>query len=189
MFSLFASPEEFVGPVAFQAKRVFFLLDTPFGAVHPGFELIQDIVMAGQALVNPEKIRSRLVHIPGIGVKGPLSDTLMTVLAGGLTVGGHVKSFCIDEPRTLSGPGAERQHQQGTQHEALFHHDPHPIQSPIPVFFPPPRPFFRRAWQYAPGPMFRNSNTGKAKQRWAAISLPTLDARMAVRNPCRPTSV
>jgi hypothetical protein len=129
----FLSPQELVGPVALQALAVSFLLNTPLGAVDTGFELIHDVVMACQALVNPEEIRWGPIHVRRIGVKSPLSNAFMAVPAGGLTVGGYVKSFRIDEPRPLRPPGPEPQQHHCTQHKALLHDDTHPITDGIPI--------------------------------------------------------
>jgi hypothetical protein len=107
----------FVGTVAGHAGLVFFRILNLFPAVGTPFEVIQDALMAGKAMVHMKKIADALVDIFRIRVEGPVPNLFVAVPAGGPTVRGDMKFPGIDEPGGRCGRAnpqkAYHRYQQG----------------------------------------------------------------------------
>jgi len=73
----------------------FFDPDCPMKSL---FQPFLDIIMAGEALIGPEKVRELLADILRVGVKITSGNVIVAVQAGGLPMDGDMVSCLIDHP-------------------------------------------------------------------------------------------
>jgi len=105
-----------VGVMTLETVPVSFWIFDSFAAVQASIQVIHDIVMARETSVRRKKICQFPVDIRGIRVEPLFSDVFVTVLAGGLAMGGDMESSGINQPRglgfeTTQGNGHQNQYQ------------------------------------------------------------------------------
>jgi hypothetical protein len=91
-------PQLFVRLMATQTIVVFLRMLYPLGAMHPIGQVVDYVVVTGQALIDLEKVLAAFVDIDRIGVKIQVGYRVMTILARELPVGRHVIFGRVDKP-------------------------------------------------------------------------------------------
>jgi hypothetical protein len=77
--------------MAVQAGQKFLPVFDVLRTVPALLQIIQDVIMTGEALLGLEEVRQLFVHIAGVGVEGEVFYVFVAILAGNLTVGRDVK--------------------------------------------------------------------------------------------------
>ena len=89
--------------VAVNASFVFLLVPDLLGAVETLVQPLQDVVMAGQAMICLEELSPRPDDVFRIGMDPSGLDLLMAVLTRGLAVNGDMESPGLYQPRSICG--------------------------------------------------------------------------------------
>jgi hypothetical protein len=124
--AVFLEPRLVMRAVTLKAVFVFLWFLDPFAAVGALLQGLQNLLMAGETLLDAKKIPPVLVNVQRVRVHIPFSHVFMTVLAGSLAMRRDVKSRGINQP---GGPGVTTTQRDGGKSQYCYYYDPHGLSS------------------------------------------------------------